>query len=266
MTEIFSKEGFSEAYPAGIERHFWHIARCDLIYRWISSELDPGDLVMDVGCGTGIVVNALKKKSLNIRGVEMGMASVMPEVISEVRTGANLFDLDENIKSQIRAVLLLDVLEHMQNRREFIERIYRDLPNCRLVLVTVPARMEVWSSYDEYWGHYLRYDRSVLEAEIASGGFAVKKTSYFFHWIYLTSLLFKAIGLSKSTEFQPIAETGVKATFHRLVGWLSSWESRLMPGFVAGSSIICVASRDSEKPLDTFLNAEENDRPQYEKE
>ena len=227
MTEIFSKEGYEQAYPAGIERHFWHIARCDLIYSWLRRELDEDELVIDVGCGTGVVVNELRKRSVNVFGVEMGLASVMPEVEDHVRTETDLFDLDEKLKTRIRAVLLLDVLEHMKNRREFLERIHKELPNCKVILVTVPARMEIWSSYDEYWGHYLRYNRSGLEGELTDGGFSVKRSSYFFHWIYFISLLIGALGISRGNEFKPIPARGLIWAFHRFLGWLSYWEHRI---------------------------------------
>lgn len=246
MTEIFSQAGFSEAYPSGIERHFWHIARHDLIYRWLRPRLKQGELVMDVGCGTGIVVNDLKSRGLNMRGVELGPAPIVPELESDIRTETSLFDLDEALKHEIKTVLLLDVIEHVQERSEFLQRIYRELPNCHTVLVTVPARMEIWSEYDRYWGHHLRFDRPGLERDIAAGGYTVNRTAYFFHWIYFISLILRVFGLVKSTDFQPIADRGIKAFCHRLLGSLTCLESRLLPGWLPGSSIICLASRSTD--------------------
>ena len=132
------------------------------------------------------------------------------------------------------------VVEHIEQRQEFLRRIVQELPNCRHVLVTVPARRELWSDYDRHWGHHLRYDRRTLASELDAAGLRALKTSYFFHWLYLASLAFKFLGIAKNTEFAAIGETGLKAWLHRLLGQVTRLESRLMPGFVPGSSIICM--------------------------
>ena len=148
-------------------------------------------------------------------------------------------------------VLLLDVLEHIKDRRQYLQQIYRELPNCRQLVITVPARMELWSGYDEHWGHHLRYDRPGLEAELSESGFAPEKTAYFFHWVYLASLIMARLGFAKKMHFQPIASRGLKAVCHRVLGRMTDLESRLVPGGVAGSSIICRASRTTQLPGDT---------------
>ena len=241
--EIFTSEEYREVYPIGIEHHFWNIARNDLVHRWLSPHLRDGDLVMDVGCGTGIVVNELKSRGVTICGVELGAAPVMPGLEDDVQTETDLFDLDDTLKARISIVLLLDVIEHIQDRQQFLQRIFRELPNCRLLLLTVPARMEIWSDYDRHWGHYLRYDRRGLEKELLQSGFTPQKTAYFFHWVYLASIAMGLLGLAKSTDFQAMESHGIKAFCHRLLGLFTRLESRLVPGFVAGSSIACSASR-----------------------
>jgi SAM-dependent methyltransferase len=252
VAEIFDESGYAECYPPGIERHFWNIARNDMVYRWLNPVLAADDLVMDVGCGTGIVVEDLLSRGVNIRGIELGTAPIKPGLESHVQVETDLFELDETLKSQIKVILLLDVIEHMRDRTKFLQRIHRELPNCRHLLITVPSRMEIWSDYDEYWGHHLRFDQPGLIADLDEGGFAPTRTAYFFHWVYLSSLLMKALGMSKGTNFQPIADSGFKALCHRLLGSITCLESRLIPGWLPGSSIISIASHvpgNSKPPL-----------------
>jgi 2-polyprenyl-3-methyl-5-hydroxy-6-metoxy-1,4-benzoquinol methylase len=241
--EIFTASDYREVYPAGIERHFWNIARNDLVYRWLKPHLAAGDQVMDVGCGTGIVVGDLLSRRVDIRGVEMGAAPVMPGLESRVKTGTDLFDLEPATRNGVNAVLLLDVIEHIAERRDFMQRIHRDLPNCRVVLLTVPARRELWSGYDEHWGHHLRYDRPTLLAELEGCGFRPIRTAYFFHWLYLASLATKVLRIPRGNEFQPIPADGLKAALHRFIGSVTRLESRLVPGCLPGSSIACLAVR-----------------------
>ena len=243
MPEVYGRDGYIEGYPEGIERHFWHISRNDIVYRWLVRRLKPQELVMDVGCGTGHVVREFRSRGMNIQGVEMGSPPISPGMEAVIHTKRDLFDLDASLKARINTVLLLDVIEHMAERREFLRRLFEELPNCRQLLITVPARKELWSEYDEYWGHHLRYDRHGLEADLAGSGFAPRKTSYFFHWLYLASRVLGWLRIPKRTDFQPVKPGTPKAFFHRTLGLFTRLESRLVPGSLAGSSLICIADR-----------------------
>lgn len=242
--EIFTEQDYREVYPPGIERHFWNRARNELVWRYLRPEVKAGELVVDVGCGNGIVVGALHARGINIRGVELGKAPVLPGLESRVRTGTDLFELDRATRLNTRAILLLDVLEHMGERTAFLNRISRELPRCDSLIITVPARRELWSDYDRHWGHYLRYDRPGIERDLEGSGFSACRTAYFFHWLYLVSATMRLTGMRKSTEFHPIHEGSPAAALHTVLTWYSNIENRLVPGFVAGSSILCVARRD----------------------
>jgi len=243
MSEVYGHDGYAEGYPEGIERHFWHISRNDIVYRWLMPRLGEQDLVMDVGCGTGHVVRNFRSRGMNIQGVEKGSPPISPGVEAVIHTEKDLFDLDTSLKERINAVLLLDVIEHMADRRHFLRRLFDELPNCRQILITVPARMELWSGYDEYWGHHLRYDRRGLETDLVDSGFTPQKVAYFFHWLYLASRVMGWLRIPKRTDFQPVKPGSLKAFFHRVLGLFTQLESRLVPGRLPGSSLICIADR-----------------------
>jgi len=241
--EIFTSDEYREVYPEGIELHFWNLARNDLVHHWLLPILQADDLVMDVGCGTGLVVADLVSRGLNAQGVEPGTPPVIPGLEQRVKTRCDLFELDEETRSQIRAVLLLDVLEHIQDRVSFLQRLHGLLPNCERLVITVPARQELWSDYDEHWGHHLRYNRPQLRSELVAAGFEPERCAYFFNSLYLVSLLMKQLRISKGTQFSPIRRGSPAALFHLFLGWIIRLETRVMPGALAGSSIACVARR-----------------------
>lgn len=244
MDEIYDPSEYTAGYPEGIEFHFWNLARNDLLYRMLAPLVGPDDLVMDVGCGPGIFLGWVHDKPVNARGVERGSPVVQPGLEAIIDTATDLFDLPEELRSQIKVVVLLDVIEHISERRQFLQRIYRDLPNCSHLLVTVPARMEIWSKYDEDWSHFLRYDRPELAKDLAGGGFTATRMSYVFQWMYLSMLAMKWLGISRGSDFKSPNRNPVTALFHRILGGITRLETRLVPGFIAGSSIVCVAQRD----------------------
>jgi SAM-dependent methyltransferase len=243
MTEAYTSSGYSEGYPEGIEHHFWHAARNDLIVRQLKKVLRPDELILDIGCGAGVFVDYAQGKGLNIRGVEKGPAPVKPGLESIVDTGMELSELAEDIRGEVRVALLLDVIEHIEDRTRFLSQVRQQLPRCEYLLVTVPARMEIWSNFDEYWGHFLRYDRPALEAELQEAGFDPIKSAYHFNWVYLASLIMRPLGIKRKTDFTAPSRNPLVIMLHKLLAWLTVVESRLVPGWMPGSTILCLARR-----------------------
>jgi SAM-dependent methyltransferase len=246
MSEVFDSSDYTQCYPEGIEQNFWNLARNDLLWRLLEPLVERDDLVMDVGCGPGIFLGSLQGKPVTARGVEKGSPMVRPGLESLIDTDTDLFELAEETKQRIKVVLLLDVIEHIADRRQFLQTLNRELPNCEYLLITVPARMEVWSSYDSDWGHFLRYDRPGLTSELVNTGFTIRKMDYCFQWVYLVMLGMKCLGIRRGSDYRSPTRNRLLAFCHRLLGGLTKLESRLIPGFVPGSSIVCVASRDSK--------------------
>jgi len=244
MDEVYSPSAYTLGYPEGIEFHFWNRARNDLLFRLLQPLVDRDDLVMDVGCGPGVFLGFLQSKQINARGVEKGSPVVKPGLESIISTDTDLFELDVQTREQIKVVVLLDVIEHIAERHQFLQRIYRDIPNCKYLIITVPARMEIWSNFDEDWGHFLRYDRPGLASELVGSGFTATRMSYYFQWMYLVMLGMRWLGLKRGSDFRSPTRNRILAFCHRVLGAITRLESRLMPGFVPGSTIVCVATRN----------------------
>jgi SAM-dependent methyltransferase len=241
VTEVYSDEAYLAGYPPGIENHFWHRARNSLIGKLVQHYTAQEDLVLDIGCGPGITVATLLESGVNILGAEQGSAPVLERAKSRVLTETDALTLEQTTTEAVKTVLLLDVIEHMSERKAFLRELGARFPNCDTLIITVPARRELWSDFDTYWGHHLRYDRQQLTDELHDAGYEVERCAYFFNWMYLASLSTKLLRLPRSVHFKAIPDKGLKPRIHGLLAALTRLESALMPDALVGSSLLAVA-------------------------
>src|SRR5262249_42837101 len=184
----FTDKQYDDAYPQGIERHWWNVARngmvSDLI-RWI--EHRQGAVVgpmLEVGCGRGHLVEYLRHGGRDCCGVELAPVEVADHLRAHVWTGQDCLMLPPEYRAQVRLVLLLDVIEHIEDAAGFIGRIRDAYRNCRWLIVSVPARMELWSDFDRQYGHFRRYDVEMLRDEFARAGARTVQARYRFTALY----------------------------------------------------------------------------------
>lgn len=139
--------------------------------------------------------------------------------------------VDENSieVDSVDQMMLLDVLEHINDHREFMRLLWTKLKSGGRCLVTVPAFLNLWSSEDEEAGHFRRYKRKALETLAVESGFFVIYCNYFMEFLYLPILLVRVwmerIGLlKKSMERTREEEQRIrKAQFEKRtgpVGWM----------------------------------------------
>ena len=97
--------------------------------------VQPGERVVDVGCASGYVGAALKKKGCTVVGLDQfeppadaGLDRFIRHDLNAERFPLTLQETD--------TVLLLDVIEHVQSPEKFVEQLYeaaRMNPNIRLI-------------------------------------------------------------------------------------------------------------------------------------
>ena len=195
---IYDSALFEDNFPVGVEDHFWFRARnaiLDKTLRRLSRDgvLSPRPAILEVGCGTGIVVEGLRHREHDIRGVELGQPprTLVPDRIS---TGIKAQDLDPKQREPIEALMFLDVIEHVPDDVALLRDTIVAFPNCRCVLITVPARQELWSRHDDYYKHYRRYSRRMLRDTLQAAGLQPARTRYMFRGLYAAAAFLKASG------------------------------------------------------------------------
>ena len=177
---------------------------------WIIEDLKPylqGD-VLEIGAGLGSVSERLLTYTSSLDLVEPS-----PQLIGRLQSKfddnpfvnihhkmlENFLDTIENNKYD--AVVMVNVLEHIKDDLDALNRLRNSLKPGGHLLLFVPAVPFLFSRLDEIHGHYRRYLKYDLEQKISASGYQLKTAKYFdvlgmIPWYIMNTL----IGV---TEFNP---------------------------------------------------------------
>jgi 2-polyprenyl-3-methyl-5-hydroxy-6-metoxy-1,4-benzoquinol methylase len=236
MGTEYSDEQYQRNYPEGGENHWWPLARGRILRRVLAREVVPDAPMLEIGCGRGFVVRTLRDAGYECFGVELARAEPISGVASYIQTGLEAENLPATERQRYRAILLLDVIEHLPDAEAFLQGVQEAFVNASHVFVTVPARQELWSNYDEYFGHYRRYSVKMLEQLSKSLGWDLKDARYFFHSPYLPAWLLAKLGRDRQTGLK--SPTGVMKLVHQLVAFGMLADYLVLPGRLYGTSLV----------------------------
>jgi SAM-dependent methyltransferase len=243
------------------DEHFWFRARNRLIFRLatkIASELPPGYLVLEVGCGTGNVLRVLRKACPN--GVVVGLELWFDGLrYAQKRSAGLLVQGDVRnfpFRKPFSLVGMFDVLEHVKEERETLASVWESLAPGGRLLLTVPAHQFLWSYFDEAAHHCRRYSARDLRERLTEAGFHLEFVSQFmaviFPMIWLIRKLRGLLGRADSAtmhdqttdEFKivPIFNSVLTALLTLEAGWVA--RGHCLP---FGTSLIVIARKP---PLD----------------
>jgi hypothetical protein len=181
----------------------------------------------------------LRQRGLEVRGVELAPVQALPQVAGHVLTGVDVCDLPAVERARPQGVLLLDVIEHLPDPVAFLRRLRESLPGVQRWLVTVPAHPELWSNYDEFYGHQRRYTAAVLEEQLTAAGLRPLVTRHFFHALYPAARLLLGSGRQRAVKIA--APPAWQRPLHQALGLGFALESSLLPANWPGTSLMCVA-------------------------
>jgi len=233
----FSKEQYNRIYPDGIGNHYWNHARNRIIRRFLQRHGLTGGRIMEIGCGRGLVLDFLRKRKFQCFGVELGDADPVPACRDFIYTNTNAFELPSEICQDIDTVLLLDVLEHLEDPAAFIGEIRRKYSAARHLVVTVPARQELWTNYDTFNRHFRRYNLAELKA-LAGEGKRMREACYFNHILYPVFWVYAKFIKKRGTYIK--APKGIMVGLHAILSLVLQADFRIFPGYLRGTSLIAV--------------------------
>ncbi len=213
---------------------FWHVIRSAFILRTLE-EYHRTKSVVDIGAGAGVFFKHYltkwpESKYFFIEPIQSLRDRILKFPGSQVIT-------DTKAPLNQEAVVLLDVLEHIETDQQFLKDLFRRMPADSLLIITCPALNILWSTWDIKMGHYRRYTRKSLIAVVEAAGFEVQEARYLFH-LFLLPALWRKWQPSAGAEF-PQLSNGIN-------GILKAWayfELRFLSFLPFGTSITVVAKK-----------------------
>ncbi|MBX3736353.1 MAG: methyltransferase domain-containing protein [Candidatus Didemnitutus sp.] len=231
-------------YPLGSENYYWFVARNRVLERAIRSVHADG-AIFDVGCGRGFTLAHLIAHGFDAWGSDLAdYGTPHPRAMGRVFYREPLAQLDAALRHRVTTILLLDVIEHLPQPAEIVAMARAAFPNLRRVIVTVPARTEIWSNYDEYFGHFRRYDQPALREWARVANLEVGRLSYFFHALYWPAWVVARTTRRRSTTVQVPRWPAL----HQALGGALALEAALLPSGWRGSSLLGIFYTHPESP------------------
>ncbi len=170
--------------------HPKHLTRLDARHHWYTEYLEPDDIVLDVGCGSGAHALRAAGRCRLIVGFDYDERQLATGQRLAAEQGVkNLRLLEASAETGLPfadgtfdKVLFLDVLEHLHRRQAALREIRRVLNDDGVVFLAAPNRETSWKRRLEAAGlfhysdpdHKIEYSREELETELEEGGFRVE--------------------------------------------------------------------------------------------
>ena len=228
--------------------HFWFTSRARLIV-WVLQKYFPGATsVLDVGCGTGAVLNAIGTARPGVRlvGVDASEAALR---IASARTDAELVRAAATclpFKSEFDVAGSFDVLEHIDGDYAALLALAAAVRPGGGVILTVPQHEWLWGPADEYGRHRRRYSRRTIESRVRSAGLSIIRST---SWV---SVLLPVVAVSRHRDrklgrrYDPTRELRLSARSNRILETVLTLDHAAIKSGVSlpfGASRLIVARR-----------------------
>ena len=130
-----------------VEERNWHLqSRMSLVLDTIDRFAGPGGRALDVGCGTGFLLEELARREFSGRGIDLSPESVeiaqrrLDELGAGDRLTAEVGSAYEPPAGPYDLITLTDVLEHLEEPRRCVGALAEQLAPGGLLVISTPNR------------------------------------------------------------------------------------------------------------------------------
>ena len=170
------------------DRHWWHAVLRWLVEHALAGRLQPRGWLLDAGCGSGGMLEFLRKRmgGIDMRGIdaaeqavrycrERGLSTVQHGYVEALPFADAVFD----------AVLSLDVLYHAEVEEErALAEMSRVLRQDGLLVMNLPAFASLRGAHDVAVCGVRRYAASQVRSLLERSSFKVEMIHYWNAWLF----------------------------------------------------------------------------------
>jgi SAM-dependent methyltransferase len=234
---------------AGVEEQsFWFRARNRLIVSTFRRRFSDAQSFLEIGCGSGVVLSALREALPELRLVGVELYSEGLEIARGRLPGVELVELDARelpYEDAFDVVGAFDVLEHIDEDEQVLgQMVQAARPGPGGVLLLVPQHRWLWSRHDEISEHRRRYTRKELVAKAERAGLVVEQVTSFVTALMPALVVSRFVDRLRGTT-DPVANLqpgGLNGVFERVL----NGERRLIERGVSlpfGGSLLLVGRK-----------------------
>ena len=144
---------------------WWYKAKANVLIYILKTFSEDSLAILEIGPGKGNNLRALSKfGNIDILETELSFIQHIKEN-SKVKVG-NYYKSFSEIEKKYDLIILLDVIEHIENTKEFINAVTNLLLSEGKLIVAVPAYKSLWSIHDDRLKHFRRYTWKMLYKEL----------------------------------------------------------------------------------------------------
>jgi SAM-dependent methyltransferase len=229
------------------DQSFWFRARNRLLVRLTRQISRPGDHFLEIGCGTGYVLQALAREcGLAVTGSELfdeGLEFARQRVPEAEFSALDAREMPYREEFDLAGAF--DVLEHIDDDVGVLHGLRTALRPDGHLLITVPQHRWLWSDADDYAHHVRRYRRPEMLERVEGAGFEVLRVSSFVTSL-LPLMLASRLRRQSKGSYDLAAELVPPQPLNRSLEWMLDREVDLIARGVslpAGGSLVVVARR-----------------------
>lgn len=231
------------------DRHWWFQARKNVVLSLIERYFNGAGQakILDIGCGTGMMLNYLLKYG-EAWGIDNNLRAVEYARIKCPKASIILGTVPQDLPDdKFDLITALDFIEHIYDDRGILGAMANNLKEKGILAITVPAYQSLWTSHDDLNFHKRRYLAKELKDKIEKSGLAMRKISYYNTFLFPPILAAKIfIRLLLNDKMTPhFGKNPPPRLLNRTLQSIFSSEKTILPylDFPFGSSIIAIARK-----------------------
>lgn len=232
--------------------YFWFRGRNELIASQLKKYFPAARRLLEIGCGTGQVLRAIKEAvpKIDLHGTEIHTHGIC--YAKDLLPDVNFMQVDARAipyAEEFDVICAFDVIEHIDDDIGVLKEMYR---SCRAdggIILTVPQHRWLWSHKDEMACHKRRYTREELETKTSAAGFKIVAATSFVT-ILLPLMYFSRLRRQRIAEKDAHTEFHISPIMNRIFFACSRIENffiRMGLGLPFGGSLMLIGMKEKSR-------------------